>query len=80
MILEMGSNQFLITEIKPIDTKKGELKMVIIEGPNLDVTYNLVFDDRETPYNIGRKPNNEISLPDDHHLSNIHTRIYYING
>jgi hypothetical protein len=47
MILEMGSNQFIINEVKSIDSKKGELKMTIIEGPNLDAPYHLLFDERD---------------------------------
>lgn len=51
--------------------------MEVIEGPNVDKEYKLVMEDKNKPLSIGRKINNEIYLPNDHHLSNIHARIYY---
>jgi pSer/pThr/pTyr-binding forkhead associated (FHA) protein len=29
---------------------------------------------------IGRKPQNEINFPEDHHLSNIHATLFQVNG
>ena len=75
MILELGSNQFYVASINNNDENYGELNLSIIEGPNQNVEYNLIFQDKNVPYNIGRKPSNEISMPDDHHLSHIHSRI-----
>ena len=48
-----------------------------MSSPNLKKEYNLQYFDQSKPYSIGRKNNNEFFLPDDHHLSNIHARIYY---
>lgn len=53
----------------------------IIEGPNINTEYILKFDEvRKAPYSIGRKTNNDISMPDDHHMSNIHARIYFLDN
>lgn len=50
MIVEMGSNQFLVNELiyPSPDNNKAELKMILIEGdnmvPNTSNEYNLTFD------------------------------------
>ena len=43
MILELGSNQFYVASINNNDENYGELNLSIIEGPNQNVEYNLIF-------------------------------------
>ena len=68
----MGSNQF---EISMPNKHLEALK--IIEGTNVDFCFVLPKKDKIT---IGRKPHNEINFPDDHHLSNMHSTLYSVDG
>lgn len=79
LIIEMGSNQFMIKEVNAASKKTGELVMLVIEGPNVRQEIKLQFSEKQNHYNIGRKQTNEISYPDDQHLSNIHSRINYLD-
>ncbi|KRX02394.1 Sterile alpha motif/pointed domain [Pseudocohnilembus persalinus] len=78
-LLEMGSNQFIVESAKAEGIKQGELVLKVFEGTNLNKIYNLKFDKQNEKYGFGRKNNNEIPLPDDHHLSNQHCR-FFMNG
>jgi pSer/pThr/pTyr-binding forkhead associated (FHA) protein len=71
MILEMGSNQFLVTLIS------GNLTLNIIEGPAHDTIIEIP---KQAKVTIGRKPNNLLNFPDDQHLSNLHSTISYDMG
>ena len=50
--------------------------MLVIEGPKVNTEYTLEFSNSNN-VTIGRKDKNEISLNEDHHLSNIHAKIYF---
>jgi pSer/pThr/pTyr-binding forkhead associated (FHA) protein len=68
----MGGNQFEVT-------MNDKLLMVlkVIEGPNIGHCFMMPKKDKIT---IGRKPHNEINFPEDHHLSNIHSTFFNVNG
>lgn len=68
----MGSNQFeIIMEGRHLASLKA------IEGQNVDYCFMVPKKDKIT---IGRKPQNDISFPEDHHLSNMHATFFHING
>jgi pSer/pThr/pTyr-binding forkhead associated (FHA) protein len=70
MIVEMGSNQFLV------DLGNGNLTLQIIEGP----AANTVIEIPKQKVTVGRKSNNLLNFPDDQHLSNVHSTISYMDG
>lgn len=49
--------------------------MKVIDGPNQDSIY--VLNEHEI-YSVGRKETNQMSFPDDQHLSGIHSKIFRI--
>lgn len=49
--------------------------MKVIDGPNQDSVY--VLNEHEI-YSVGRKETNQMSFPDDQHLSGIHSKIFRI--
>lgn len=53
------------------------ITLKIIVGQNVDYCFVVPKKDKIT---IGRKPHNEISFPEDHHLSNMHATFFSING
>lgn len=69
----MGSNQFLVD----LNNAKS-LALKVIEGPNIGDTF--VHTTVKGKANIGRKATNEISFPEDQHLSNMHSTIFAIEG
>lgn len=69
----MGSNQFLVN----LDNAKY-LILKVIEGPNLGETFTSQIPKGKS--NIGRKGTNDISFPEDQHLSNMHSTIFSIEG
>ncbi len=73
-IVEMGSNQFLV-DLSNAKT----LNLKVIEGPNLGETFTQSTV-KKGKSNVGRKATNEISFPDDQHLSNMHATIFAIEG
>lgn len=70
----MGSNQFVV-DLSNVKT----LNLRVIEGPNLGDTFTQSTG-KKGKSNIGRKTTNEISFPDDQHLSNMHATIFAIEG
>ena len=54
--------------------------MVIIEGPNSPDKHNIKLTATKRMVNLGRKPTAEINFPEDHHLSNIHSKLCLIDG
>ena len=74
MIIEMGSNQFLIESII-----NNVMKIVVLEGPNQDEIFNISLKDHNSKFLIGRKNTNDMHF-EDHHLSNLHARIYLLNN
>lgn len=71
MIIEMGSNQFMIEKI--VDTE-NIIEIIIIEGTEKNNKKILNFN--ITPVvTFGRKTNNTVSLTSDNHMSNTHSRI-----
>ena len=72
-IIEMGSNQFWMDL-----SNSKTLSMKIIEGPNAGEPIGMLSIKGKV--NIGRKPTNEISFPEDQHLSNIHATIFTVEG
>lgn len=78
MIIEMGSNQFYVEKIVVKDEDNGEIYLRIIEGLHVDKEYII-----ENTATIGRKGQfgpNTITLIDDLHLSNTHTKISYFDS
>lgn len=65
----MGSNQF--------EVNLDNLTITAIQGPNKDNFYSLFGVEN---YSIGRKETNQISFPDDQHLSSIHSKIFRIKS
>ncbi len=75
MILEMGSNQFLVEKMIVQDTDNGVLSLKVIEGLHADREFII-----ENTATIGRKGQfspTTIALIDDLHLSNTHTKISF---
>lgn len=71
MIVEMGSNQFLIEKISE---KENIIELMIIEGTEKNNKKILNFN--LTPIvTFGRKFSNTIVLSSDNHMSNTHARI-----
>lgn len=54
------------------------MALKIIEGPNIGETF--ILSALKGKSNVGRKNTNEISFPEDQHLSNIHSTIFAIEG
>ena len=78
MIIEMGSNQFLVEKIVIRDAENGELHLKVIEGMHVDKEF--VIQNNAT---IGRKGQfgpTTIALVDDLHLSNTHTKFTYADS
>ena len=76
MIIELGSNQFLIESIQSEAQENGILTLKIIEG--MLVGKEFIIENLAT---IGRKgPHNTIAFIDDFHLSNSHAKIEYNDG
>lgn len=78
MILEMGSNQFLVDQIIIKDDENGVLHLKTIEGMHADREFII-----ENTATIGRKGQftpTTITFVDDLHLSNTHTKISVIEG
>ena len=76
MIIELGSNQFLVESIKYENELNGILTLKVIEG--LVPGKQFVIQNIAT---IGRKgPYNTITFADDFHLSNSHAKIEYNDG
>ena len=77
VILELGSNQFQVAFINPINENEGLIKLKVVEGPKFDEEYD-VFNSGT----IGRKStgSDSITFQDDFHLSNIHAKITYSEG
>lgn len=75
MMLELGSNQFLVSEINFISETEGTLKLKIIEGMHMNQEFYI-----RNSATIGRKASypNSIPFTDDFHLSNNHAKIQII--
>ena len=69
----MGSNQFLID----LSNMKNII-LRVIEGPNAGEQF--VTQLPKGKANIGRKSTNDISFPEDQHLSNMHSTLFSIEG
>ena len=50
--------------------------LMIIDGPNANFFLRIPKKEKIT---IGRKPHNEVSFEEDHHLSNIHATFFNVN-
>jgi len=75
MILEMGSNQFLVEKMIVQDSDNGILSLKVIEGLHAEREFII-----ESTATIGRKGQfspTTIALIDDLHLSNTHTKISF---
>ena len=77
MIFELGSNQFLVNAI---NASQCYLELIVSEGQYIGNEYVLDFSQKSTPQSIGRKGNNAIQMPDDHHMSGIHSSINFIEN
>lgn len=75
MILELGSNQFLVEAINCHNQTDGKLKLKVIEGMNVNQEFFI-----QNRASVGRKSTNSIAFADDFHLSHEHSRIEYIEG
>jgi hypothetical protein len=69
----MGSNQFIVD----LNNEKT-VALKVIEGPNIGETF--LQSAVKGKSNVGRKNTNEISFPEDQHLSNIHSTVFAIEG
>lgn len=54
------------------------MALKVIEGPNIGETF--IQSAIKGKSNVGRKNTNEISFPEDQHLSNIHSTVFAIEG
>ena len=79
MIVEMGSNQFIIEKMV-CSSNAGELHMTICEGPNVGQRLVVSLKDQLTSNSIGRKNSNTFPFPDDQHLSNIHAKFFILDN
>jgi pSer/pThr/pTyr-binding forkhead associated (FHA) protein len=78
MIIEMGSNQFLVESIGYCN-QGGELVLKVLEGPDQGKEYRVPLKDKASNYTVGRKCTNMLSF-DDQHLSNIHAKIFLLDN
>ena len=79
MIIEMGSNQFMIEKMVCANNA-GDLQMTICEGPNLGQKLVVSLKDQLTSNSIGRKNTNTFPFPEDQHLSNIHAKFFILDN
>ncbi len=79
MIIEMGSNQFIIEKMTSANNA-GDLCMVICEGPNVGQRLVVSLKDQLTHNSVGRKNTNTFPFPDDQHLSNIHAKFFILDN
>lgn len=79
MIMEMGSNQFIIEKVM-VANNAGELYMAICEGPNVGQRLIVSLKDQLTSNSIGRKNSNTFPFPDDQHLSNMHAKFFILDN
>ena len=86
MIIEIGSYQFIVSEIKIAlkgianDNEKSYIKLEVLDCPESNDsrernTY-LIYD----AGTIGRKPNNLMKFQEDLHMSNIHCKISLVSN
>jgi len=75
MILELGSNQFLVERIIIQDSDHGILYLKVIEG--LHAEREFVIENNATIGRKGQFSPTTIALIDDLHLSNTHTKISF---
>jgi len=75
MILELGSNQFLVEKIVVQDSDHGILYLRVIEG--LHAEREFVIENTATIGRKGQFSPTTIALIDDLHLSNTHTKISF---
>lgn len=79
MIVEMGSNQFII-EKSICANNAGELHMTICEGPDAGQRLVVSLKDQLSNNSIGRKNSNTFPFPNDQHLSNIHAKFFILDN
>ena len=72
MIIEMGSNCYRLDQCD-----EEQLIMTIIDENHFAYEFRM---ERGRKIGVGRKPSNEISFPDDQHLSNNHAVIFEEGG
>lgn len=69
----MGSNQFLVVHIEG-----PEFKLSVIEGTRNGEEF--IISVKKNGSKLGRKESNDISFPEDAHLSNVHCVFTYMNN
>lgn len=74
MIIEMGSNQFLVDNIE-YGQNGISVTLVINEGPEVGNSFEFTLNENNF-YKVGRKTENHLSIVNDQHLSNLHARFY----
>ena len=79
MIIEMGSNQFLIESLQCM-TNSGTMVMLITEGIDQGSRYTVKLNCQSQSYTIGRKASSNLVFVNDNHLSNIHAKIFILNN
>ena len=79
MIIEMGSNQFLVEKIN-CSNNSGELVLLVFEGPNSSQRLNIILKDQKSCNSIGRKGSNTFPFLEDQHLSNVHAKFFILDN
>lgn len=79
MIIEMGSNQFLIEEMV-CNNNAGEMHITICEGPDVGQRLVVSLKDQLSNNSIGRKNSTTFAFPNDQHLSNIHAKFFILDN
>lgn len=79
MIIEMGSNQFIIEEMF-CNNNAGEMHITICEGPDVGQRLVVSLKDQLSNNSIGRKNSTTFAFPNDQHLSNIHAKFFILDN
>ena len=53
--------------------------MQVLEGPDQGQIINICLNEMQPFFKVGRKTENNLSVPDDQHLSNLHARFFLID-
>jgi pSer/pThr/pTyr-binding forkhead associated (FHA) protein len=54
--------------------------MQVLEGPDQGQIIKFCLTENQPFFKVGRKTENNLSVPDDQHLSNLHARFFIIDG
>ena len=54
--------------------------MFVLEGPDNGENIAFTLSEENPFFKVGRKQENDLSIPDDQHLSNLHARFFLLDG